>query len=167
MNDLDHDKTGSRFIKYIPYLFFSFFALLVYMPSFLMEYAFHNDYSMLLADQRGWFDFVEARYLVRMGRILGAMLASMQCWYLTEIADFAHLRFLSFIFSLSTVVCYGYYLRKRCHLENFWIAIIAFSILILPSSQVYTLWITISCPGSLNIFLAACAYLLMDKVFDG
>lgn len=148
--------------RYTPFLFFSFFAFLVYLPAFLVEFGFHNDYSMLLPDQRGWLDFIEARHLVMISRAMGAVMTSIHCWMLTYVSDFTVSRFVSFLSLFLSFGLFAYFFQRRCRLSPFWAAVIVFGLVMLPSNQVNVLWSANFVPGSLNILLSIISYLLID-----
>ena len=69
-------------------LFLVVFAYLVYLPFFVVEFAFHNDYLMLECDKTNWLGFGEAVNLWIIGRPLGAVLVTLQCHFIHKISDF-------------------------------------------------------------------------------
>ena len=155
--------TQPAFKKTALIFIFSIVSFLIYLYSFCNEFGFHNDYSMLLWEKNTLLGFIESKHAFMIGRALGAALVTFQCWALHKISDFAFWRLMSFFVMLISIICIIRFLQKRCRLDFFWAVVIAFSILLLPVSQMCILWSAHFMPGAVNILLSILCYFLLDK----
>ncbi len=140
-----------------------FLSILIYLPALTVEFGFHNDYSMLLADRNNWLGFFESKHILMVGRAVGAVLATLQCWTMNRIADFTFWRLLSLGCVLLFVILLARFLKKRCSLEGPWAWLAGFLVMLLPVTQMSVLWVAHFMPGSFNILLATGSYLLFEK----
>jgi hypothetical protein len=138
-------------------------GLVVFTPAFLMEFGFCNDYTFLTPNAyEPWAGFPETRSLLHIGRPVGALLLNLQMLTIHSLTAIKMWRVISFLLaSASAAILYGYS-RHRLGLKDFWAAALAFGFLTAPPVQVYVLWATNVMPGTFNMFLSLCVYLLLD-----
>ncbi|MBI4823516.1 MAG: hypothetical protein HY805_04715 [Nitrospirae bacterium] len=143
-------------------IFFSF-SLAVYLPAFIVDFAIHNDYSVWANEEKNFLGFPETNWLVAVGRPINALLLNIQFFFIESIEDFAIARIVSFLTAVLFCLVIKRYLTSRFHLQPSFSAMLAFSILTLPSVQVYTVWATNFVPGSLNILIAVSSYYILER----
>lgn len=148
--------------KYKLSILLTFITFFAYLPLFTTKFGFHNDYSMLLVQQGDWLGYEESKHFFVLGRPLGAILVSIQSWFLNTIQDFSLMRLVSYLLSLSTILIIARLLRNTCRLSSFWAKISAFSILTLPTIQLHILWSEHFFPGTFSLLLVAISYYLIS-----
>gem|GEM_PF-2038074 len=149
-------------LKKTPILFF-FLALLVYLPAFVTDFAVRNDYLLLPSTLHDKQVFPETPALCKLGRPLGALLITLLSWFINQISDFRFWRLLSFLTMLVVAGLFERFLRRRCGVEAFWAQLMVVTIMFLPPTQVFILWVANFPPGSFTLLLAFLSYLLWDS----
>ena len=136
-----------KFRKHILFIIFSFFSLFIFLPAFLIEFGFHSEYTFLLQEN------VHYDLLIKLGRILGALLHGLQCLLINEISDYAVWRLFSFLTMLTVTGLLTRYFRTHFRIGSFWSTVISFNFLLLPTCQLYIL-------SSLNFLQGICPVIL-------
>ncbi len=153
----------SKFFKCFLLLFFPLLCFVIYLPAFVTEFGFHNDYSMLIYNKNSWLGFIESGHLLLIGRALGAVFISLHCHFLHRISDFAISRLVAFGAMVIFTLCLFRYFRKKSQGNVFWSCLMAWGLFLLPSNQTFILWTCNFGPGPLNLLLAFAAYSLLES----
>ncbi len=144
------------------YGFFVLLSFLAFTPAFLTHYGVHNDYSIWFDTHNKWLRFDESPSMVTRGRALGAVLLSVPCAFINTVADFAKVRFVSYLLTLLSVGFLIRFFQQRCRLDYVWSTLMAFGILFLPTSQANILWATASVQGPFTFLLSILCYMGLE-----
>ena len=96
-------------------------ALAVFIPAFIFDFGFHNDYGLLFRCPDYWaFQFRESRHLFLVGRPLNGLLMSAQTCLATRIHHLAAHRFACFLLLAAAAGLFYRYCRRRLPLSAWW-----------------------------------------------
>lgn len=141
---------------------FFLFALMVYLPAFLIDFAIHNDYYIWYGDKSEFFKYPELAWLVGAGRALNAMISYIQVSLIETMTGCAVARFVSFLFCVGFSLLFINYLTSRFSTSLLHSTMVAFAVITLPAVQIYVVWLG-NFPPAVNVLMAFSAYLLLDK----
>ncbi|QII39211.1 hypothetical protein G3M83_16690 [Rouxiella badensis] len=118
-------------------------VLLAFFPAYLFSYAFNDDYALLGQVLAGFCDTF--KWDIMSGRPLFAYLRLMAYKANIDLVDLAYLRAFSAVCAAGFSVHLFNFLKRRDVLDsNFKRALLAISLSLLPTFQVYTSWATCS-----------------------
>ncbi len=143
----------------------SFFLLpfIIYFPIFVTTFGMHDDYSLLPGDfQNRQMHAVFGQFVIK-GRVLGGFLLSVLSWCINEVWELVFIRIASFLCMLSFVGLFAWFLYKRSRFNCFWVGILAASMMVSTTAQLYSLWSVDFIPGFFTLLWALLSYLLWDQ----
>ena len=143
---------------------FVILVFFIYLPAFVTSFGMHNDYSFLGYDpSENWLGFPETDHLFAIGRPIGAVLLNVHGLFLRSLESFDCARFVSLVVSLVSAWLVLRYLADQLQVDVVVSTAIAFCMLLLPSGQVYVLWLTNFVPGALNVLLSLLCYRILER----
>jgi hypothetical protein len=141
-------------------------ALGVFIPAFVVDFGFHNDYSLLTRMPGRWvYSFRESQFLFLIGRPINAILMAAQTSLLHRVRDFATCRFASFLLLAACAGLTYWYLRRRLPLSRNWAGTLVFCMFLTPPCQIFVTWATELVPGSVTLLVGILSYLILDESF--
>jgi hypothetical protein len=139
--------------------------LLVYLPAFVVEYGYHNDYLAFAYDHVSVLSpYPEARHLMSVARPLGAVLLNLQFYPIDSIAAFSAARAASFLVILLCALMVRDFLVRQLEVDGVWALLISLCLATLPPIQLYVLWAGNFIPGSVNVLLSLILYRYIDRI---
>lgn len=108
-------------------------------------------------------NYPETAGLIRLGRVLCALLTNFYFSFFHKISDFSYARMVSLLLTIVNLFIFSKILVKKYNIGAFAALAIGFSIFILPSAQIFILWNTAFILGTLNIFFVLISFLLIDR----
>lgn len=137
-----------------------------YLPYFTKHFIFHNDAIVLDSAKNTFLGFGESDHLLRIGRVLNAVLMTIYTWFIQNSSNLVAARLFQLLCLLLGSGLIFWFLKKKCQWSFFWSTITTTAFLILPSSNLYTLWNAHTIAGPFNTLIAIYTYILIDRYRD-
>ncbi len=160
---------------------FAAVALLVvaYSPYLIYDYAYHLDYYMLAVHTdydpgnrmysgflQNFFVFAEAPYLIRIGRLLNAILVSVQSHFSERVEDYRYLRGFYLIILILSYLWLARIFARHFRLSPAGARMLALLLALSPPLQQGVFMSTFSAPLFAAFWTATSSYLLFARHFD-
>lgn len=138
-------------------------ALAVYAPAFCVVFGMHSDAVFIPMTFAQRDIFFESRQLLAVGRPLLTALLTLTGWLIHRTEDLAVGRLAAWAGLMLWTGALLRFLARRYRVEAFWRGIIGAAVVLLPSSQLFVLWVIQAVQGLSTITLALGAYVLLDR----
>ena len=148
------------------FLGITFISFLLYLPVFLVPFAFHNDGAYVSCKGSDLLNnFNETSTAFEADRPVLAIYCGVQSWLIHQFSDLSICRVISFLFLAIFNFIFYRYLIKNCRLSTFWAsAIVAICFFISPN-LLSVIWCNHQGPGVFNMVLASLSYLVFNESF--
>lgn len=140
--------------------------IIVFLPSMLMTFGIHNDYSLLSTRSGEWLGFIEAKHLLMIGRVINGILISWQGLWTNTLESLSIWRAIGFVIALLGAVFLAR-LSFRRGLQPMLLGPLVILYMLLPSVHLGFLWVVHMMSGPVNFLLALLAFRLFERSTDG
>jgi hypothetical protein len=138
-----------------------------FWPALTTVFGAHNDYLIWAYDNKECcLAFPESKHLVAIGRILGAVGLNAYFALFTDVESLTYGRLFGTVFLIGVFFLFQWILIARMRLNPWVGTIVSATVLILPSSILFTVWLANFVPGTLTVALAALAFVLVHQARD-
>lgn len=141
----------------------AFIILLIFLPAIFLTFAFQNDYWRFFYSGHDFF-YPESLGMSCLGRPLNAFFLNIQYMFIHNISDFSISRLVSISIIIINFLLLYSILTKKIKVYSLLATLIAFSIFLLPSSQLSVIHAGQLTPGCINVMFVLLAYMIVHSV---